>query len=93
MTAGPIRPWELLLILSSQKCFLLVSCENYGNLLMSFLYLHFSKAERLKFIAISLQGVAVSKAASYMQVGLFGNGTLELILPMRGPHSVFPARL
>lgn len=26
------------------KCFLLVSCENYGNLLMSFLYLHFSKA-------------------------------------------------
>lgn len=44
VTAILIRPWELLLISSSQKCFHVVSCENYGSLLMSFHYLHFSKA-------------------------------------------------
>lgn len=44
VTAVLIRPWELLLILSTQKCFHLVSCENYGCPLMNFHYLHFSKA-------------------------------------------------
>lgn len=65
MTDVLVRPWELLLILSSQKYFHLVSCENYGSPLMSFHYLHFSKAEVAGFTATNLKGVAVSNAAGY----------------------------
>jgi hypothetical protein len=52
-------------ILSSQKCFLLVSCESYGNLSMSFLYLHFSKAGAAEIYSHKPAGCGCFKSCQF----------------------------
>lgn len=63
VTAFLLRLWELLLILSSRKCFHLVHCENYGCPLMSFYYLHFAEARVAEIYSHKLVGCGCLKCS------------------------------
>lgn len=84
VTAVLPRLWELLLILSSRKCFHLVSCEKYDCPLMSFYYLHFSEARVAEIYSHKLAGCGCLKRCQlscryfYLQkIGYSGFDQLE----------------